>query len=215
LKTLALPRYNAAIMFTGLVEVMGTVRQRQGDGTGMRLGVEEPKIAADAPLGASVAVNGVCLTVIERDDTFFVFEIGPETLRCTNLGELRPGDRVNLERSLRVGDRLGGHIVQGHVDGIGHVLQRERQADWDMVWFSCDPGVRPYLVRKGSITVDGVSLTVVDVKPDGFSVALIPHTLEMTTLGFKQPGATVNLETDIFARMVVSYLEQLPIAEFQ
>jgi riboflavin synthase len=199
-------------MFTGLVEAMGSVRECAGNGTGIRLRLHAPAVAADAVLGASIAVNGVCLTVVERDDVSFAFEVGPETLRCTNLGENKPGDRVNLERSLRVGDRLGGHIVQGHVDGVGRVLRRERQAEWDMVWFACEPGVRRYLVRKGSITVDGVSLTVVDVEADAFSVALIPHTLEMTTLGFKQPGATVNLETDIVARMVVGYLEQLPIA---
>jgi riboflavin synthase len=202
-------------MFTGLVEAMGTVRERRDDGGGVRLRIAEGAIAADAPLGASIAVSGVCLTVVDGDAGSISFQVGPETLRCTNLGELRQGDRVNLERSLRAGDRLGGHILQGHVDGVGRVFRREPQADWETVWLSCDPSLRRYLVRKGSVAVDGVSLTVVDVVPDGFSVALIPHTLQMTTLGFKQPGATVNLETDMFARMVVGYLEQLPLGDWK
>jgi len=201
------------IMFTGLVEAIGTVRERRHDGAGVRLRVEEAQVAHDAPLGASIAVNGVCLTVVERDTTSFTFDIGPETLRCTNLGERRPGDRVNLERSLRAGDRLGGHIVQGHVDGVGRLVRREPQQDWETVWFSCDRNVGRFLVRKGSIAVDGVSLTVVDASPEAFSVALIPHTLQMTTLGFKPPGATVNLETDLFARMIVNYQDQLPWSE--
>lgn len=200
-------------MFTGLVEAMGAVDERRAAGAGVRLRIDAPPIARDAPLGASIAVNGVCLTVVEADATCFALDIGPETLRCTNLGELRAGDRVNLERSLRVGDRLGGHVVQGHVDGVGRVVRREPQQEWEEVWFSCDRSVGRYLVRKGSIAVDGVSLTVVDSSPETFSVALIPHTMRMTTLGFKQPGATVNLETDLFARMIVNYLEQLPWAE--
>jgi riboflavin synthase len=200
-------------MFTGLVEAMGTIRERQEGGAGVRLYVEEAHVARDAPLGASIAVSGVCLTVVEADANSLAFDVGPETLRCTNLGELRPGDRVNLERSLRAGDRLGGHIVQGHVDGVGRLIRREPQQDWETVWFSCDKTVGRYLVRKGSIAVDGVSLTVVDAAPEAFSVALIPHTLRMTTLGAKQPGATVNLETDLFARMIVNYLDQLPWGE--
>jgi riboflavin synthase len=200
-------------MFTGLVEAMGTVCERRDQGAGVRLRIDESLIAEDAPLGASIAVNGVCLTVVERDAASFAFDLGPETLRCTNLGGLRLGERVNLERSLRAGARLGGHIVQGHVDGVGQVLRREPQQDWETVWFSCDKSVGRFLVRKGSIAVDGVSLTVVDASPEAFSVALIPHTLQMTTLGLKQPGATVNLETDLFARMIVGYLDQLPWAE--
>lgn len=198
-------------MFTGLVEALGTVREARDDGAGRLLRIEEPTIAGDLPLGASVAVNGVCLTVVERDPNRFAFQAGPETLRCTNLGELRSGDRVNLERSLRVGDRLGGHIVQGHVDGMGRLERRERQGDWDMIRFTCDPALAKHMVRKGSIAVDGVSLTLVDVTPGGFSVALIPHTLQMTTLGFKQPPATVNLETDYFAKIIVKHLADMQI----
>ena len=194
-------------MFTGLVEAMGTVGEVASDGTGTLLHVAEPTVARELPLGASVAVNGVCLTVVAAAADRFAFQAGPETLRLTNLGELRPGDRVNLERSLRVGDRLGGHIVQGHVDGIGRLARRERQGEWEMLWFDCPPLLTTFMVRKGSIAVDGVSLTLVEVEKEGFSVALIPHTLAVTTLGEKQPGGTVNLEVDLFAKYVFKCLE--------
>ena len=202
-------------MFTGLVEAMGTVRELRDDGAGRRLRIAEATIARDLPVGASVAVNGVCLTVVEVAADAFSFQVGPETLRCTNLGELAVGARVNLERSLQVGARLGGHIVQGHVDGLGKIARRERQGEWEMIWFTCDRSLTKQMVRKGSIAVDGVSLTLVDVTPDSFSVALIPHTLLLTTLGQKQPPATVNLETDLFAKMIVKYLDELPLAEFK
>lgn len=195
-------------MFTGLVETLGTVRDVSTDGAGTLLRIEEPAIAKDLPLGASVAVNGVCLTVISADAQSFSFQAGPETLSLTNLGELRTGMKVNLERSLRLGDRLGGHIVQGHVDGIGRIDKRERQAEWETVWFTCSPDLTRQMIRKGSITIDGVSLTLVDVADGRFSVALIPHTLAITTLGFKQPGDSVNLEIDMFAKYVFKYLEQ-------
>lgn len=198
-------------MFTGLVETLGTVRDVASDGTGTLLRIQEPTIAKDLPLGASVAVNGVCLTVVAADEASFSFQAGPETLRLTNLGELRPGMKVNLERSLRVGDRLGGHIVQGHADGTGRIELRERQADWETVWFTCMPEMTRMMIRKGSITVDGISLTLVDVEPGRFSVSLIPHTMAVTTLGFKQPGATVNLEIDMFAKYVFKCLEQLAL----
>lgn len=202
-------------MFTGLVESMGSVCELRDGGAGRTLRIEQADIARDLPLGASVAVNGVCLTVVEQAGGQFSFEVGPETLRCSNLGELQSGERVNLERSLRVGDRLGGHIVQGHVDGLGKIVRRERQGEWEVLWFACDRNLTRQMVRKGSIAVDGVSLTLVDVTADGFSVALIPHTLAMTTLGFKQPGASVNLETDLFAKMIVKYLESLPIGQLR
>lgn len=189
-------------MFTGLVEALGTVQAVQTDGPGRILRIQEPTIAQDLVIGASVAVNGACLTVIEHFDKTFAFAAGPETLRLTNLGELTAGARVNLERSLRLGDRLGGHLVQGHVDGVGRIDRREVQGEWETVWFSCPAALTREMVRKGSITVDGVSLTLVDVGPDFFSVALIPHTLALTTLGFKQPGSLVNLETDILGKYV-------------
>jgi riboflavin synthase len=152
-------------------------------------------------------VNGVCLTVVARNAETCTFQAGPETLQRTNLGELAPGGRVNLERALRMGDRLGGHWVQGHVDGLGRIAERLRQGDWELFWFSCPAELTRQMVPKGSVTIDGISLTLVDVTAERFSVALIPHTLTVTTLGFKTPGATVNLETDILAKYVWKCLQ--------
>jgi riboflavin synthase len=180
----------------------------EADGAGRHLVIAEPTLAPQLSLGESVAVNGACLTVVEGDRATFRFQAGPETLRCTNLGELTLGERVNLERSLRLGDRLGGHLVQGHVDGLGTIAARERQGDWEMVWFRCATELTAQMAPKGSVAVDGVSLTLVDVAADRFSVALIPHTLLHTTLGFKAVGAVVNLETDLFAKYVSSYLSR-------
>ncbi len=196
-------------MFTGLVEALGTVRRIDIDGAGRHLTIAEPALAPQLVIGESVALNGACLTVVERDTDSFRFQAGPETLRRTNLGELAAGDRVNLERSLRLGDRLGGHIVQGHVDGLGHIEQRQRQGEWEMVWFRCPAELAGQMVSKGSVAVDGVSLTLVDVAADRFSVALIPHTLALTTLGFKPVGAAVNLETDLFAKYIWKYLSTI------
>jgi riboflavin synthase len=196
-------------MFTGLVEALGSVRSlvplEQGTGCALTLAI--PGMAAELALGESVAVNGVCLTVVQHDAETCCFQVGPETLSRTNLGELQPGDRVNLERSLRLSDRLGGHMVQGHVDGVGQVSERRTEGEWVLVWFSCPSGLLVQMVPKGSVAVDGVSLTLVDVQADRFSVALIPHTLQHTTLGFKGPGATVNLETDIIGKYVSKYLQ--------
>lgn len=189
-------------MFTGLVETLGTAERVQADGPGRRLTLSAPALAAGTKLGDSVAVNGCCLTIIELTGDGFSFEAGPETLRLTNLGELQEGDRVNLERSLQLGDRLGGHLVTGHIDGLGRIAERKREGEWEFLWFSCPPALAEQIVPKGSIAVDGISLTVVEVKPDGFSVMLIPHTLTMTTLGFKSVGASVNLETDLLAKYV-------------
>jgi riboflavin synthase len=197
-------------MFTGLVEALAAVRRVEDDGAGGRhLVVAAPGLAAGLTLGESVAVNGACLTVVEHDAETCRFQAGPETLRRTNLGELVPGDRVNLERSLRLGDRLGGHLVQGHVDGVGRIAERQRQGDWETVWFTCPPALAQQMVSKGSVAVDGVSLTLVDVAHDRFSVALIPHTLAQTTLGFKSVGAAVNLETDLLAKYVQKCLGNL------
>jgi riboflavin synthase len=189
-------------MFTGLVEALGTVRRVEATGAGKDLLIAEPALAQELAVGDSVAINGACLTVVERDSETCRFQAGPETLRLTNLGELRPGDRVNLERALRLGDRLGGHLVQGHVDGLGRIAERRRQDDWELVWFRCPAELAGQMVRKGSVAVDGVSLTLVEVTADAFSVALIPHTLERTTLGFKTTGVVVNLETDLLAKYV-------------
>jgi riboflavin synthase len=194
-------------MFTGLIEALGTVCEQIITGAGSRLVIAETGIAAELRLGESVAVNGVCLTVVAHDAETLAFEAGPETLARTNLGSLTAGDRVNLERSLRVGDRLGGHFVQGHVDGVGQVARHIPQGEWLTVWFSCPADMAEQMVSKGSVAVDGVSLTLVDVEKDGFSAALIPHTLQNTTLGFKRPGAAVNLETDILAKTVWRFLQ--------
>lgn len=198
-------------MFTGLVEALGTVGGIEADGTGRLLEVVEPRLARDLAIGDSVAVNGTCLTVVRRSEQSFAFQVVPETLRCTNLGELQTGDRVNLERALAVGDRLGGHIVQGHVDGVAHLARRDKQQEWETVWFDCPAGLTRHMISKGSVAVDGISLTLVDVSPASFSVALIPHTLQLTTLGFKQAGATVNIEVDLFAKYIWKYLERLPL----
>jgi riboflavin synthase len=198
-------------MFTGLVETLGTVEELTPEGVGSRLTVRAKEIAGQLTLGESVAINGACLTVIARDENSFVFQAGPETLARTNLGSLKPGDRVNLERSLRAGDRLGGHLVQGHVDATGTVDERRPDGDWLTMWFRCPPALTAEMVSKGSVAVDGISLTLVDVTSDRFSVALIPHTLARTTLGFKQPGAVVNLETDVLGKYVVKYLRNLSL----
>jgi riboflavin synthase len=196
-------------MFTGLVETLGAVERVVPEGAGRTLVVSAPEIAAELSVGESVAVNGACLTVVDRDSRMCRFQAGPETLQRTNLGELTAGDRVNLERSMRLSDRLGGHLVQGHIDGIGHIAERRREGEWELIWFTCDAALAAQMVNKGSVAVDGVSLTLVDVAVDRFSVALIPHTLAHTTLGFKQLGASVNLETDLIAKYVWKYLEQM------
>jgi riboflavin synthase len=199
-------------MFTGLVQVLGTVDRVQGDGHGGRLlRVREPRIAPHLTLGESVAVNGACLTVVERAGEAFDFQAGPETLARTNLGELHAGDRVNLERALRVGDALGGHFVTGHVDCVGRIAERVPNGDWQTVWFEFPAEFDELLVAKGSVAVDGVSLTVVDVLPGQLSFMLIPHTLANTTLGLKPVGAAVNLEFDLLAKHVRKLFQSLAL----
>jgi riboflavin synthase len=193
-------------MFTGLIEALGVVREAIPTGAGRDLFIEASAIAGELALGESVAVNGCCLTVVAHDSQTCRFQAGPETLRRTNLGDLRPDNPVNLERSLRVGDRLGGHIVQGHIDGVGRIDRLLSDGDWVLFWFTCAPELAAQMVSKGSVAVDGVSLTLVDVEESRFSVALIPHTLAHTTLGSKKPGDPVNLETDLLAKYVHKYL---------
>lgn len=194
-------------MFTGLVEALGKVQHRADDGSGgAELTITEPRLSPELVLGESVAVNGACLTVVAVQDDSFRFQLGPETLARTDLGDLRVGDVVNLERSLRVGDRLGGHFVQGHVDGVGRIAEITQQGEWRFVAFDCPEELSIQMVGKGSIAVDGISLTLVDVNPGRFSVMLIPHTLDHTTLGFKIVGDPVNLETDILAKHVQQML---------
>jgi riboflavin synthase len=195
-------------MFTGLVQELGILRAITRDGPGARIEIHAPLIAADAKLGDSIAVNGCCLTVVQHAAQALAFEAGPETLSRTNLGELRVESRVNLEPSLRVGDRLGGHFVSGHVEGLGRLLKRQDERDWSTFWFDYPRELGRYLVPKGSIAVDGVSLTLVEVNADSFNVALIPHTLAMTTLGSLATNATVNLETDLLAKYAQKQFDQ-------
>ncbi len=189
-------------MFTGLVQHLGEVSKMNREGGGARLVVHAPGFAHDVVLGESIAINGACLTVVAGCSEACSFEVSPETLRRTNLGELQRGSPVNLERALCLSDRLGGHIVQGHVDGMGRLISRRPDSEWEIIWFRCSADLTAQMVCKGSVTVDGVSLTIVDVTADSFSVALIPHTLKNTTLGTKSVGGTVNLETDVLAKYV-------------
>jgi riboflavin synthase len=185
-------------MFTGIVREVGTVDAFIGS----RLVVAGPGTASGVAVGDSVAVAGVCLTVVEVGDGRLAFDVVPETLSRTALGRLEPGDSVNLETALRVGDPLGGHVVQGHVDAVGRVRSLEPEDESRRVWVDAPESVVRYCLEKGSIAIDGVSLTVAALDDDGFEVALIPHTLEVTTLGRLEPGDQVNLETDVLAKVV-------------
>ncbi len=195
-------------MFTGLVEGIGTVVSVSPQEPGILLTLEPAKSIANADqvqIGDSIAINGCCLTVVAADAGHWQFQAGAETLSRTNLGKLVPGALVNLERSLRPTDRLGGHFVQGHVDEIGIVDVIKTDGEWTDLWFRVPARLTRQMVPKGSITVDGVSLTLVNVDEDRFSVALIPHTLQATTLGKRVVGDLVNIETDIIGK----YLEKL------
>ena len=185
-------------MFTGIVLELGTVAAFDGS----RLVVAAPDTAADARVGDSVSVAGVCLTVVEAEKGTLAFDVVPETLSRTALGALESGDTLNLEPSLRVGDRLGGHVVQGHVDAVGRVRSVTPEEDSRRIWVDAPPAVLAYCIEKGSIAVDGVSLTVAGLDDDGFEVALIPHTLAVTTLGRLAPGDELNLEADMLGKVV-------------
>lgn len=190
-------------MFTGIVEELGSVRAVAARDGGARLELACSVVLDDAEIGASIAVNGCCLTVVELGEDWWAADAQRETLDRTTLGSLAPGDPVNLERPLRLLDRLGGHLVQGHVDGVGRVLAREPLADDSLLLRVGAPSsVLRYVVEKGSVTVDGVSLTVTTVDDAGFGVALIPHTQVVTTLGVRRPSSTVNLEADVVAKYV-------------
>lgn len=196
-------------MFTGIVEAVGTVTGVElGEGLA-RLWIEAPGVSEGVGVGDSVAVNGGCLTVARLAPPRICFEAVAETLARTSLGELAPGARVNLERAMRADGRLDGHIVQGHVDGTGRVRELARDGDDVRLVVDCGPEVRDYLVEKGSVAVDGVSLTVVGVSASGFDVALIPHTLAETTLGERRPGDRVNLEADVLGKYVKRYLARI------
>lgn len=193
-------------MFTGIVEELGTVEAVEDQGDAIRLTIRATTVLEDAGLGDSIAVNGCCLTVAERTAETWTADVMQETLDKTSLNGVAPGDRVNLERAVTADKRLGGHIVQGHVDGVGHVVRRTPSEHWEVVEISlpddAQGGLGRYLVDKGSITVDGVSLTVVEAGAASFTVSLIPETLARTTLGHRAPGERVNLEADILAKHV-------------
>jgi riboflavin synthase len=194
-------------MFTGIVEELGEVRYlADSGGDSAVLAVRGPVVTADARHGDSISVNGVCLTVIDNVDGVFTADVMGETLRRSSLGVLREGSPVNLERAATVGSRLGGHLVQGHVDGVARIIAREPSDDWQVLRFSLPAGLGRYVVEKGSITVDGVSLTVMAVDDESFSVGLIPTTLKLTVLGAKTIGDPVNLEVDVIAKYVEKML---------
>jgi len=189
-------------VFTGIVRERGRVAAVDGGGGGVRLTVEAPATAPGVVVGDSVAVNGVCLTAVEAGNGTLAFDAVPETLARTSLGRLEPGVPVNLEPALRAGDPLGGHVMQGHVDGLARVRSVEPEGDGRRIWIDAAPDLLRYTVEKGSIAVDGVSLTVAALDDDGFAVALIPHTLAETTLGELTAGDDVNLEVDVLAKYV-------------
>ncbi len=197
-------------MFTGIVEELGRVRAVVPNAGGARLEIGATTVLEDATIGASIAVNGCCLTVVELAADAFAADAVVETLDRTNLGALEAGDPVNLERPVRLADRLGGHLVQGHVDATGTVRARESQPDGsERFRFEAGHDVLRYVVHKGSITVDGISLTVAAVDEGGFTVAVIPHTLAVTTLGARAVGSRVNLEVDLIAK----YVERLVVPD--
>jgi riboflavin synthase len=189
-------------MFTGLVQSLAEVVAIKSVGPGVRLTLAEPRIAATASIGDSIAINGCCLTVVAIDGDRLSFDAGEETLSRTTLGSVTSGDRVNVESSLRMGDSLGGHLVSGHIDAVGTVDERHDDADWSKFWFRVPAELTRQMASKGSVAVDGVSLTLVDVERERFSVALIPHTLQVTTLGRRQVSDRVNIETDLLAKYV-------------
>jgi riboflavin synthase len=194
-------------MFTGLVEALATVMEVRPEPPGVWLIIAVPEFAKaeqndEVQVGDSIALNGCCLTVVAVSGDRLEFQAGEETLRRTNLGRLQADSPVNVERSLRFGERLGGHLVTGHIDGVGALDSRTGSGDWSNFWFRMPQELARQMASKGSITIDGVSLTLVDVEEDRFSVALIPHTLSATTLGRLKPGDPVNLETDVLAKYV-------------
>lgn len=193
-------------MFTGIVEELGVVEALTDLGDAARIAVRGDLVSSDARHGDSIAVNGVCLTVVENDGGVFTADVMQETLDRSSLGVLGVGDKVNLERAAMLSDRLGGHLVQGHVDSVGTIVDRKPSEQWEVVTISLPGSIARYVVEKGSITVDGISLTVMEVNEDTFSVSLIPTTLALTTLGHKGVGSPVNLEVDVIAKYVEKLL---------
>jgi riboflavin synthase len=193
-------------MFTGLIIELGEIAAIDRRAHNTRLAIKSRKILQDIALGDSIAINGVCLTVTTVKGDVSSFDVSDETLKSTNLGELKRGDKVNLEPSLRPTSKMGGHFVSGHVDGIGRIRSRRTEGNAERIEIEAPANILKYLVQKGSVSVDGISLTVVDVLKDAFSLVIIPHTSSLTTIGFKKVGDTVNLEPDILAKYVEKFL---------
>jgi riboflavin synthase len=189
-------------MFTGIVEELGSVTKLRREGDAARLTIGASAVLEGTVLGDSICVNGVCLTVVETGKKEFSADVASETLRVTNLGEMKTGARVNLERALQLSSRIGGHLVSGHVDAVGRVREKREEGNGWRIFFDAPDSVLRYVIRKGSIAIDGISLTVADVDKAGFSIAMIPHTAKLTTLGFKSAGNSVNLEADIIGKYV-------------
>ena len=189
-------------MFTGIVRELGRIAALDGTDDGARIVVDAPETASATAVGDSVAINGVCLTVTDATDGRLAFDAVPETLRRSSLGRLAPGERVNVEPALRAGEPLGGHYVQGHVDGVGEIRRSEPEGEGKRVWIDVPRELLRYLVEKGSVAAEGVSLTVAELDDAGFAVALVPHTLAATTLGVLAAGDPVNIEVDVLAKYV-------------
>jgi len=195
------------VIFTGIVEELGKVREIRRGSQSCQLEIAASHVLTDVKLGDSIAVNGVCLTVTAFEAGWFAADVMWETLRKTNLERLHSGDRVNLERALRLGDRLGGHLVLGHVDGVGRIIEQQRVDIALVTRIACSPELLRHVLPKGSVAVDGISLTVVECFADSFTVSLIPHTAKLTTLGWRKPGDLVNLETDIVGKYVENLMK--------
>ena len=195
-------------MFTGLIREVGRVAAVDGGAEGVRLTIDAPETARGARLGDSIALSGVCLTVVDCSDGRLAFDAVPETLARSSLQTLEPGSRVNVEPALRAGEPLGGHYVQGHVDGVGSVRSVEPEGDGKRIWVDAPVDLLRYVVEKGSVAVEGTSLTVADLDDAGFAIALIPHTLSQTTLGALGAGDRVNLEVDVLAKYVEKLLRR-------
>ncbi|HSQ77436.1 MAG TPA: riboflavin synthase [Nitrospirota bacterium] len=189
-------------MFTGIIEEMGSVKALRHEAGAARLAVSASTVLGGTAPGDSICVNGVCLTVVEMDKSGFSADVAVETLKVTNLGELKAGEKVNLERALQLSARVGGHLVSGHVDAVGRIREKREEGNGWRIFIDAPDTVLRYVIKKGSIAIDGISLTVADVDKKGFSIAMIPHTAKLTTLGFKSAGAGVNLETDIIGKYV-------------
>lgn len=194
-------------MFTGIIEELGRVKAIEQQADAVRLTIEGPLAVSDVKRGDSIAVSGACLTAVEFDESTFTADVMKETLDRTSLSELKVGDAVNLERAMTAATRFGGHVVQGHVDGVGKIISREPSENWEWLRVSIPAELMKYIVLKGSITIDGVSLTVNEVGDDFIGLSLIPETLALTTLGSKQVGAKVNVEADVMAKHIERLLE--------